>query len=154
MNQDLVFKQLQQKDPVPYDLLILADPSKDMIDGYLKHARIFLAQEKGEVLGVIVLLGLSEELAEIKNMAVKPAFQGQGIGKYLIERTVEVASLNHYKSICIGTANSSVRQLYLYQKLGFELSGVKWDFFTKNYPQPIYEKGIQSKHQLVLTKEL
>ena len=91
---------------------------------------------------------------EIKNVAVKPEFQGQGIGSYLIENVVQIASLNRQKSICIGTANSSLGQLYLYQKLGFDISEIRKNFFIDNYKEPIYENGIQAKHMIMLTKIL
>ncbi len=150
----MTFRQLKKDEPTPYDLLMLADPSREMIDKYLPLSRIFIAQEKGKLLGTIVLLLLNDELVELKNIAVKNQFQGQGIGSYLIEQAVRIALEDKYKYACIGTANSSIGQLYLYQKLGFELSDIKWEFFISNYPEPIYEKGIQAKHLLVLTKEL
>ena len=153
-NQNITFKQFNKNDQIPYELLLLADPSKDLIDEYLKQSDIFTARENDETIGVIVLFPLTTETVEIKNVAVKPEFQGQGIGRYLIENVVRIASLNRQKQICIGTANSSVGQLYLYQKLGFEITDIKRDFFTDNYAQPIYENGIQAKHMLVLTKQL
>lgn len=97
---------------------------------------------------------MTTETVEIKNVAVKPEFQGKGIGSYLIENAVKVASFNRQKSICIGTANSSVGQLYLYQKLGFEITDIKRHFFLDNYAEAIYENGIQAKHMLVLTRQL
>jgi len=153
-NRNITFKQFNKNDQIPYELLLLADPSKDLIDEYLKQSDIFTARENDETIGVIVLFPLTTETVEIKNVAVKPEFQGQGIGRYLIENVVRIASLNRQKQICIGTANSSVGQLYLYQKLGFEITDIKRDFFTDNYAQPIYENGIQAKHMLVLTKQL
>jgi ribosomal protein S18 acetylase RimI-like enzyme len=112
-----------------YDLLLLADPSKDLIDEYLKQSDIFTAKQNDKTIGVIVLFPLSVETVEIKNVAVKPEFQGQGIGSYLIENVVQVALSNSQKSICIGTANSSIGQLLLYQKLGFEITDIKRHFF-------------------------
>jgi aminoglycoside 6'-N-acetyltransferase I len=98
---------------------LLADPSKDLVEVYLKQSDVFTATQNDRTLGVIVLFPLTEEKVEIKNVAVIPEFQGQGIGSYLIENAALVASLNKQKSICIGTANSSIGQLYLYQKIGF-----------------------------------
>lgn len=153
-NKIITFGQAGKNDPVPYELLLLADPSKDLIDQYLKPSNLFFARENGETVGVVVLFPLTAETVEIKNIAVRPDFQGRGIGRFLIENVVQVASRNRQKSICIGTANSSVGQLYLYQKLGFEITGIKRNFFTDNYAEPIYENGIQAKHLLVLTRQL
>lgn len=151
---NITFDKLDKDDHIPYELLLLADPSKDLVDEYLKKADVFVAKQIDEVIGVVVLLPLTVETVEIKNIAVKPAFQGEGIGSFLIQNVVQVALLNGQKNICIGTANSSVGQLYLYQKLGFEITDIKRDFFTDNYAEPIYENGIQAKHMLMLTKQL
>jgi ribosomal protein S18 acetylase RimI-like enzyme len=151
---NLIFQRLDKSDPIPYDLLLLADPSKDLVDEYVKLSEIFIAIQNEETLGVIVLFPLTTKAVEIKNIAVKPAFQGKGIGSYLIENGLKVVARNKKESICIGTANSSVGQLYLYQKLGFEITEIKKNFFIDNYPEPIYENGIQAKHMLVLTRQL
>jgi ribosomal protein S18 acetylase RimI-like enzyme len=153
-NENISFDKLDKNDHIPYELLLLADPSKDLVDEYLKQADVFVAKQIDEVIGVAVLLPLTAETVEIKNIAVKPAFQGEGIGSFLIQNVVQVALLNGQKNICIGTANSSVGQLYLYQKLGFEITDIKRDFFMDNYAEPIYENGIQAKHMLMLTKQL
>ncbi|HNQ27491.1 MAG TPA: GNAT family N-acetyltransferase [Aquaticitalea sp.] len=120
----------------------------------MKQSNIYIARKDNETLGVIVLFPLTPDTVEIKNVAVKPKYQGQGIGSLLIEKAIEAAISNKLKSICIGTANSSVEQLCLYQKLGFEITGLKKNFFTDNYTEPIYENGIRAKHMLVLTRQL
>lgn len=153
-NLNITFEKLGKNDPIPYDLLLLADPSKDLVDKYLKQSVVYIARKNDEILGVIVLFPLTTETVEIKNIAVNPAHQGQGIGRFLIENIIHNAWLQGQKSICIGTANSSVGQLYLYQKLGFEITDIKKHFFTDNYTEPIFENGIQAKHLLVLTKQL
>ena len=154
MNLKMTFEKLYKNDQVPYELLLLADPSKELINNYVNMSEIFVARQKNETLGVVVLFPLTTETVEIKNIAVKPEFQGQGIGSFLIENVVKMAMLKKQKSIFIGTANSSVRQLYLYQKSGFEIVDIKKDFFIDHYDEPIYENGIQAKHLLVMIREL
>lgn len=153
-NQNITFYKLDKAEQVPYELLLLADPSKDLVDEYLKSSDIYAARQNDETLGIVVLCPLITGTVEIKNVAVKPEFQRQGVGSFLIENAVRVAYLNSQKSVCIGTANSSVGQLYLYQKLGFEITDIKRNFFTDNYAEPIYENGIQAKHMLILTRQL
>lgn len=153
-NQNIKFDKLEKDDQIPYELLLLADPSKNLIDKYLERSDVFVAKQNDETIGILVLFPLTSRTVEIKNIAVKSEFQGKGIGSYLINNVVKVALCNGQMRICIGTANSSVGQLYLYQKLGFEISEIRRDFFTDNYPEPIYENGIQAKHMLMLTKQL
>jgi len=151
---NLTFTKLPKADPPPYDLLLLADPSKDLVDDYLKQSDVFVARQNGETVGVVVLCPLTAESAEIKNIAVKPELQVQGIGSFLIENVLKVAASSKLRSILIGTANSSIGQLYLYQKLGFEITGIRKDFFTVAYPEPIYENGLQAKHMIMLSMSI
>lgn len=151
--QHLSFSELSSSDQIPYELLLLADPSKEMVNQYLKKSAVYVARYQGNIVGTLLLLPLSEEELEIKNLAVKTEYQAQGIGSYLIVNAIKTARNKKYSSICIGTSNSSIGQLYLYQKLGFDISEIKWDFFTINYPEPVYENGIRAKHMIMLSKD-
>ena len=154
IHKDITFLKLDKNEQPPYEFLLLADPSKKIIDEYLKLSDIFLAKLNGETIGVIVLYPLPDDKVEIKNIAVKPEYQGSGIGSFMIKHMLVIAAKKNRKSILIGTANSSIRQLYLYQKLGFEISALKMNFFTDHYAEHIFENGIQAKHMVVLTKDL
>ncbi len=153
-NQNLIFRQLGEQEPKPYELLLLADPSRKIIDEYLKFSQIFVAEKNTTIIGIIVLQKLADSVAEIKNVAVLPELQGQGIGRFLIENAIQIARQMNFKTIQIGTANSSVKQLYLYQKLGFDISAIRKNFFIENYAEKIYENGIQAKDMIMLTQML
>ena len=152
--QNLVFRQLTAQDQNPYELLLLADPSIEIIEKYLKTSKVFVVEQNEMIIGTIVFQPLVNNLSEIKNVAVLPEFQGQGIGEYLIQNIIQIARQMNFKTIQIGTANSSVGQLYLYQKLGFDISEIRKDFFIKNYKESIYENGIQVKHMIMLMQTL
>lgn len=151
---NLLLKKLDKNSPVPYELLLSADPSKELVDEYLPTSDVFIVIQQKETVGVIVLFPLTIDTVEIKNVAVKAALQGQGIGSFLIENAIQAAQQKAIKSMIIGTANSSTSQFYLYQKLGFELMEIKKNFFVDHYAEPIFENGIQAKHMLVLEKVL
>ncbi|MNE59655.1 putative N-acetyltransferase YvbK [compost metagenome] len=106
------------------------------------------------IIGVYALLPLDNGVAEIKNIAVHNDCQGKGIGKLLLNNAIQVASEKQFETLIIGTANSSVGQLYLYQKCGFEIASIKKNFFLENYPDPIFENGIQCKHMIIPAKNL
>jgi len=136
----------------PWDLLLLADPSRDMASQYLEEGLFYIAvSDASETLGVIVLLPVGGHSIEIKNLAVAEPAQGKGIGKSLLAHGIQVARKKAYKTIEIGTGNSSINQLALYQKAGFRIIGILHDYFLKNYPEPIYENGIQCRDMIRLT---
>lgn len=152
--QNVIFIRLEKQDEIPYELLLLADPSKEVVDSYLKKSVVFIAKLNEETIGVVVLFSLDNNDVEIKNIAVKPQFQGKGLGSYLINSVLKNLEVKNYRNIFIGTANSSISQLYLYQKLGFKIVEIWKNFFVDNYVEPIYENGIQAKHMIRLKKEI
>lgn len=91
---------------------------------------------------------------ELVNIAVAEARQGQGLGKRLVLHAIEQAKLLGYRTLEIGTGNSSVGQLALYQKCGFRITGVDRDFFLRHYDEPIFENGIQVIDMVRLSQDL
>ncbi len=134
----------------PWDLFLLADPSREMIQGYISGAVVLGALRESVVLGAIVITPLTHEAWEIKNLAVQPAHQGQGIGKELIRAALDTCRNRGAREVWIGTGNSSISQLALYQKMGFRIAGVDVDFFTRNYPEEIIENGIHCRDMIRL----
>lgn len=142
---------LRKDEQPPWNLLLLADPSKEMVSGYLKEGICFIAQSESDVMGVVVLLSRSKEKAEIVNLAVEEGSQGKGIGKLLIKHSIQAAQEMGFKIVEIGTGNSSINQLAMYQKVGFRITGIDHDFFIRNYQEPIFENGIQCRDMIVLS---
>lgn len=137
-----------------YDLLLLADPSLAMINDYLPRSRVLSAQNNGRIIGVAVLLPTHPRCLEIINIAVDNEFQGQGIGQTLLNKSIEYTKDAGYLRVEIGTGNSSLAQLRLYQKMGFKISHIDTDYFVRNYPEPIFENGIQCTDMIRLVQDI
>ncbi|MEC1179155.1 GNAT family N-acetyltransferase [Metasolibacillus meyeri] len=127
----------------PMDLLLLADPSEDIVTDYVQRGLCYVAERDGQIVGVYVLLPTRPHTVELVNVAVDENWQGQGIGKQLVLHAIASAKAAQYKTIQLGTGNSSIDQLALYQKCGFRIVGVDRDFFLQHYDEPIFENGIQ-----------
>ncbi|WP_390622019.1 GNAT family N-acetyltransferase [Numidum massiliense] len=132
-----------ESDHAPYDLLLLADPNRHIVDDYLSRGNCYVAQYGVHTVGVYVLLKTRPLTVEIVNIAVAPPFQGCGIGKQLVSDAIVKAKTLGATTVEIGTGNSSIAQLALYQKCGFRLQSVDRDFFLKHYEEDIFENGIQ-----------
>ncbi len=143
-------QKLEDYNLLPFDLLLLADPSETLVKQYLKDAEVFVYLLDQKIAGVVVLYPLDKNNIEIKNIAVRPNLHGKGLGTQLLKFAKEFAKENEYDNIFIGTANSSFAQLYLYQKLGFEIQEIKHNFFLDNYPEAMEENGIPVKHMIML----
>jgi ribosomal protein S18 acetylase RimI-like enzyme len=139
----------------PWKLLLLADPSKDLVSRYLDKGLSYVAEsENGETIGVTVLVPVSNHIIEIKNLAVDESHQGKGVGTLLLEHAIQTAVKKGYYTIEIGTGNSSINQLALYQKVGFRITRIEHDFFIRNYEEPIFENGIQCRDMIRLSMPL
>lgn len=127
---------------VPRELLLLADPSDEMVDSYLNRGQCFGAELSGQIVGEMVFIETRPKTLELVNLAVDEAWQARGIGRALIAHGIEYARSRGVECVELGTGNSSIRQLAFYQQCGFRIVGVDGDFFTRHYPQPIWERGI------------
>lgn len=139
---------------LPWNLLLLADPSKKIVKSYISNSDIYLALVEGKIVGEYVLTKLNENTVELKNIAVSKKFQGKGTGKFLVLDAIKKAEKSGFKTIEVGTGNSSFLQLALYQKCGFEIVGIIKNFFPKNYPEKIFENGIECKDMIRLSQDL
>jgi len=120
----------------------------------MKRGECFVAEIEQQTVGVYVLLPTRPKTVELVNIAVAVKQQGRGIGKQLIVNAMKTAKAKGYKTIEIGTGNSSIGQLALYQKCGFRIIGVDLDYFVSHYSEEIFENGIQCKDMIRLAKDL
>ncbi|GIN58289.1 GNAT family N-acetyltransferase [Lederbergia ruris] len=147
-------RMLMKEEKPPMALLLLADPSRKIVEAYLNRGQCFIAQEKEQIIGVYVLLPTRPETIELVNLAVDENHQGKGIGKQLVLHAIAEARRLGFKTIEVGTGNSGVAQLALYQKCGFRITGIDKDFFIRHYPEKIFENGIQVVDMVRLTQDL
>lgn len=145
---------LKSDEKVPMKLLLEADPSRKMVKEYVDRGQGFIAEIGKEIIGAFVLLPTRPGTVEIMNIAVAEENRGRGIGKQLIEEAIKISKKRKYKTIEVGTGNSSVGQLVLYQKCGFRITGIDSDFFITHYDEEIYENGIQCRDMIRLSQNL
>ncbi|MDQ0350948.1 GNAT superfamily N-acetyltransferase [Alkalibacillus filiformis] len=147
-------RKLNKGEKLPIELLLLADPSRKIIEEYTARGECFIAEAERQIVGVFVLLPTRPETVELVNVAVVEDQHGKGIGKWLVMASIKKAKAIGYKTIEIGTGNSSIGQLALYQKCGFRIVGVDIDFFVRHYPEEIFENGIQCRDMIRLSQDL
>ncbi|MDJ0331191.1 GNAT family N-acetyltransferase [Planococcus sp. S3-L1] len=144
------FRLLQAHEPLPMELLLEADPSERLVRAYCAVGWCMIGEQEGSVISVCVLLVLSDSTIEIKNLAVAESFRGQGYGRRLLQHALAEALHRNFQFVEIGTGNSSMDQLAFYQKCGFRFHAIDSDFFIRNYPEPIFENGIECRDMIRL----
>jgi ribosomal protein S18 acetylase RimI-like enzyme len=150
----MIIRKRKPDENYPMELLLLADPSEEIVKEYVSRGECFVAELEKKTVGVYVLLPTRPETVELVNVAVAEKMHGKGIGKQLVMDAIKVARERGYKTIEVGTGNSGVGQLALYQKCGFRIVGVDLDFFIRHYPDEIFENGIQCRDMIRMTQEL
>ncbi|MGM0843162.1 MAG: GNAT family N-acetyltransferase [Bacillota bacterium] len=150
----MIIRKRKKDEELPMELLLLADPSEEIVKEYIYRGECFVAELEKKIVGVYVLLPTRPETVELVNVAVAEELHGKGIGKQLVMAAVKVAREKGYKTIEVGTGNSGVGQLALYQKCGFRIVGVDLDFFVRHYPEEIFENGIQCRDMIRLSQDL
>ncbi|AYF20141.1 TPA: GNAT family N-acetyltransferase [Vibrio parahaemolyticus] len=134
---------------IPLDLLLEADPSEASITSYLPDSWCFAALDNGRVFAACIVKAQTNSLAEIFNVSVSPEQQGQGIGSKLLKLVLSQLPSKGINRVELGTGTFGY-QLTYYQRLGFRVDSIIKDHFLLNYPEPIYENGIQHKDMLRL----
>lgn len=123
------------------DLLLIADPSVEMIRHYLDKGHLYVLQIEKTTLCAAVVLS-DKDTAEIKNLVTNPHHLRKGYASQMINFITI-----HYKdtpNIIVGTGGTGIPgkefyQLEFYRKCGFIESHIIKNFFIDNYPEPIFE---------------
>jgi ribosomal protein S18 acetylase RimI-like enzyme len=134
----------------PIELLLLADPSEEKIRSYLSGSKCFVSTKGEVVVGACVVQPLSPDSYELMSIAVHPDYQKSGYGTALLKWVIDFFRNSGARQLEVGTGTFGY-QLTFYQRQGFRVTGIDQNFFVKNYPEPIFEDGIQLFDMLRLT---
>ena len=93
---------------------LMLSRSRSAIYEYIRNYSVM--EHDGEVVGLGALTILWADLAEIRTLAVKESFSGQGIGKKLVEHFIEEA-----KDLGINKVFTLTYQVKFFEKCGFNI---------------------------------
>lgn len=133
-------------------LLLIGDEQEDMIMRYLDRCEMYTAEIEGEICGICAVTDEGNGILELKNIAVKPECQRQGIGRRLLA-FIENEYAGRFRFITLGTGDSPLTVPF-YESCGFRRCGKIPDFFILNYDHPIIEAGVQLRDMILFEKEL
>ena len=136
------------------ELLLLADESEDSVADYIGRGTCYAVYDGDRIIGQYVLIHTRPFTAEVVNIAVVPDCQRQGIAMALLAHAAATARQAGFRLLEIGTGDSGIGQIALYERCGFVRCGIDEDYFRKHYPVPIFENGIECRHMVRLRMEL
>ncbi len=137
-------------------LLELAD-EPEPLRAYLQEGTLYgVVDDSRAPLAAVLVVDLDDATAELRAVAVAEAAQGTGIGSGVVDEVCVQLGARGIRRVVVGTATSGVRQLAFYQRLGFRLTHVERDFFTrdKGYPDDLAENGIPTRDMAWMDREL
>jgi ribosomal protein S18 acetylase RimI-like enzyme len=83
------------------------------------EGRLLLAFVEDQLAGCVALRRLEPGICEMKRLYVRPAFQGTGLGRRLVDRVMEEARDAGYGVLRLDTLPSLQRAISMYLGLGF-----------------------------------
>jgi len=109
---------------VPTQGTVYEDPTTDHLSELFTEANsaLFVAEENGELCGCCGIFpteGLPEHCAELVKFYIHKDFRGQGLGKNLMEESIDFAKMSGYKSIYIESLPEFSTAVSIYEKQGF-----------------------------------
>jgi len=90
----------------------------------------FTLLKEEEVIGYIIYSGGADEMV-ILNFAVRPDFQGKGLGKYLLTETMRMLYDRGIRNFYLDVRMSNFKAQSLYKKVGFEEIGIRRNYYSK-----------------------
>ncbi len=101
----------------PKEAPILADPQKTILD---PGGRIFFATAGERCVGCCALIRMKDKEFEVAKMAVEPSYQGAGIGRRLLEATIEEGRNAGAQRLSLETNHVLTPAIRLYESVGFK----------------------------------
>ncbi len=112
------------------DFDLKARSVKEEVD-YLQNSEVYVAYEGAKNIGFIAYEN-KKDSAEIISLAVIPEYQKKGIGKLLLDH---VLSALKNRKIDLVTHPRNTPAIILYLKLGFEIYGLKENYYGDGQPR-------------------
>ncbi|WP_125982713.1 GNAT family N-acetyltransferase [Loigolactobacillus iwatensis] len=136
---------------LPY--LILAAGDEATVAAYLNQGDLFALQLDDLTIGVALFVPQDDRTIELKNLAIIANKREQGFGQYTLRHFFSYYQQHGYQTLLVGTANSSIKNIAFYQKMGMRLYAIKANYFATKQ-QPSVENGIQTLDLLMFKKNL
>lgn len=105
---------------------------------------LYVARREQTVVGYIIFYVLHEE-AQILNIAVLPACQRQGIGKYLLASALEMIQADGEREVFLEVAVSNLPAQYLYRQFGFRICGIRKNYYGRYKDAYVLRKGVEEE---------
>ena len=133
------------------DLLLEADPSKEMINKYLSDGELFVLTYNDEPACIAVTIKKDNDTIELKNIVTKENYREKGYAKKMIKYLVDNYKTRYNKMI-VGTTENNIPFCV---KQGFnKYEKTIKNFFVDNYNEEIKDGDLVCTDLIYYSKDL
>ena len=143
-------KKIENKEDY-IDLLLEADPSKDMIHKYLNDSDVYALKKEDELISIAVILHIDRKTLELKNIVTTEKYRNKGYAKTLLKH-LSGNYKQKYDRMLVGTTENNIP---FYVKQGFDKyeKTIK-NFFIDNYKEEIKDGELTCTDLIYYSKDL
>ena len=143
-------KKIENKEDY-IDLLLEADPSRDMIHKYLNDSDVYALKKEDELISIAVILPISRKTLELKNIITRENYRNKGYAKTLLKSLCGNYK-QKYDRMLVGVAENNIP---FYVKQGFDKyeKTIK-NFFIDNYKEEIKYGDLVCTDLIYYSKDL
>lgn len=128
--REMHVEDLPQVMEIEQDLFSVPWTKEGFLTFLLKDNAMFLVvEEKDKILGYCGLLMVLDE-GDITNVAVCRNRQKEGIGRFLLESLIRLASLRGIETIHLEVRSGNESAIRLYKRCGFVQDGLRKGYYT------------------------
>lgn len=143
-------KKIENKEDY-IDLLLEADPSRDMIHKYLNDSDVYALKKEDELISIAVILHIDRKTLELKNIVTRENYRNKGYAKTLLKSLCGNYK-QKYDRMLVGTTENNIP---FYVKQGFDKyeKTIK-NFFIDNYDEKIKDGDLICTDLIYYSKDL
>ena len=143
-------KKIENKEDY-IDLLLEADPSKDMIHKYLNDSDVYALKKGDELISIAVILHIDRKTLELKNIVTTEKYRNKGYAKTLLKSLCGNYK-QKYDRMLVGTTENNIP---FYVKQGFDKyeKTIK-NYFIDNYDKELLDGDLQCIDMYYYSKDL
>lgn len=143
-------KKIENKEDY-IDLLLEADPSRDMIHKYLNDSDVYALKKEDELISIAVILHIDRKTLELKNIITRENYRNKGYAKTLLKSLCGNYK-QKYDRMLVGVAENNIP---FYVKQGFDKyeKTIK-NFFIDNYKEEIKDGDLVCTDLIYYSKDL